>query len=69
VTPGVIAYAITGRPLALLTGMLWGGLVRIFLIDHVTWAIRGMERVGLAWDVRRPSDRRVREGAVEASAS
>ncbi|HEX4804923.1 MAG TPA: acyl-CoA desaturase [Conexibacter sp.] len=127
--PGVIAYAVTGRPLALLTGMLWGGLVRIFVADHVTWAInsvghitgrrrfatndhshnlpllsivslgesfhnnhhafpssaaiglrrteldlgylliRGMERLGLAWDVRRPSGRRVRERAVEAPAS
>lgn len=129
VAPGVIAYAITGRPLALLTGMLWGGLVRIFLLDHVTWAInsvghimgrrrfatndhshnlpllsvlslgenfhnnhhafpssalighrrteldlgylliRGMERLGLAWDVRRPSGRRVRERSAEAPAS
>jgi stearoyl-CoA desaturase (Delta-9 desaturase) len=129
VAPGAIAYAITGRPLALLTGMLWGGLVRIFLLDHVTWAInsvghitgrrrfatndhshnlpllsivslgesfhnnhhafpgsaviglrrteldlgylliRGMERLGLAWDVRRPSSRRVRERAPEAPAS
>jgi stearoyl-CoA desaturase (delta-9 desaturase) len=129
VAPGLLAYAITERPLALLTGMLWGGLVRIFLLDHVTWAInsvghitghrrfatndhshnlpllsivslgenfhnnhhafpnsaiiglrrteldlgylliRGMERLGLAWDVRRPSSRRVRERSVEPSAS
>jgi stearoyl-CoA desaturase (Delta-9 desaturase) len=130
VTPGMIAYAITGRPLALLTGMLWGGLVRIFLFDHVTWAlnsvghitgrrrrfatndhshnlpllsiallgesfhnnhhafpnsaaiglrrteldlgyllIRGLERLGLASDVRRPSDSRVRERAAEAPVS
>jgi len=126
--PGLIAYAITERPLALLTGMLWGGLVRIFLLDHVTWAInsvghitgrrrfitndhshnlpllsivslgesfhnnhhafpssavigmrrteldlgylliRGLERLGLASDVRRPSDRRVRERSPEAPA-
>jgi stearoyl-CoA desaturase (Delta-9 desaturase) len=129
VAPGVIAYAITGRPLALLTGMLWGGLVRIFLLDHATWAInsvghivgrrrfatndhshnlpllslvslgesfhnnhhafpssaliglrrteldlgylviRSMERLGLAWDVRRPSERRVHERRVETPAS
>jgi stearoyl-CoA desaturase (delta-9 desaturase) len=128
VAPGVIAYAITGRPLELLTGMLWGGLVRIFLLDHVTWAInsvghitgrrrfatkdhshnlpllsvvslgenfhnnhhafpssaaiglrrteldigylviRGLERLGLAWDVQRPSGRRVRERSAEAPA-
>ena len=128
VAPGVLAYALTGRPLALLTGMLWGGLVRIFLLDHVTWAInsvghitgrrrfatndhshnlpllsllslgesfhnnhhafpssaviglrwteldlgylliRGLERLGLASDVRRPGDRRVRERSAEAPA-
>jgi stearoyl-CoA desaturase (delta-9 desaturase) len=121
--PGLIAFAITQRPLALLTGMLWGGVVRIFLLDHVTWAInslghivgtrrfdttdhshnlpllaipslgenfhnnhhafpnsaiighkrseidlgylliRGLESTGLAWDVRRPSDRRMRQRA------
>jgi len=126
--PGALAYAITGRPLALLTGMLWGGLVRIFLLDHVTWVInsvghiigrrrfatndrshnlpllsvlslgesfhnnhhafpssaviglrwseldlgylliRGLERLGLASDVRRPSDKRVRERSAEAPA-
>jgi stearoyl-CoA desaturase (Delta-9 desaturase) len=119
VAPGLIAYAITREPLALLTGMLWGGIVRIFLLDHVTWAInslghivgtrryqtsdhshnlpflsipslgenfhnnhhafpnsaiiglrrseidlgylliRGLEWLGLAWDVRRPSKHRV----------
>jgi len=128
VVPGVLAYALTGRPLALLTGMLWGGLARIFLLDHVTWAInsighvagrrrfstndhshnlpllsivslgenfhnnhhafpssaaiglhrteldlgylliRGLEHLGLASDVRRPSDRRVRERTAEAPA-
>jgi stearoyl-CoA desaturase (delta-9 desaturase) len=127
VLPGLIAYAITQRPLALLTGMLWGGIVRIFLLEHVTWAInsvghimgrrpfatddhshnlpllsivslgenfhnnhhafpssaaiglrrseldlgylviRGLERLGLAYDVRRPSDRRVRERAAGAA--
>lgn len=127
VLPGVIAFAITQRPLALLTGMLWGGIVRIFLLDHVTWAInsvghimgrrrfetndhshnlpllsivslgenfhnnhhafpssaviglrrseldlgylliRLLERLGLASDVRRPSDWRVRERAGGAA--
>jgi stearoyl-CoA desaturase (delta-9 desaturase) len=127
VLPGVVAYAITQRPLALLTGMLWGGVVRIFLLDHVTWAInsvghvigrrpfatddhshnlpllsvvslgenfhnnhhafpnsasiglrrseldlgyllvRGLERLGLASDVRRPSARRIRERASGAA--
>lgn len=126
VAPGLIAYAITGRPLALLTGMLWGGVVRIFLLDHVTWSINSLghivgtrrfetndhshnlpllsipslgenfhnnhhafpssaviglrtseldlgyllicalERMGLVWDVRRPSERRVMERSAPA---
>lgn len=43
--PGLAAYAITGQPLALLTGMLWGGLVRIFVADHVTWAINSVGHI------------------------
>ncbi len=127
VAPGLIAFAITQRPLALLTGILWGGFVRIFLLDHVTWAInsvghitgrrrfetkdhshnlpglallslgenfhnnhhafptsaaiglrrseldigylliRGLERLGLVSDVRRPSSTRIRERASGAA--
>ncbi|MGB2711364.1 MAG: acyl-CoA desaturase [Conexibacter sp.] len=127
VLPGVLAYAITQRPLTLLTGMLWGGVVRIFLLDHVTWAINsvghimgrrrfetddhshnlpllsilslgenfhnnhhafpnsaviglrrseidlgyllicGLERLGLVWHVRRPSELRIRERSIGAA--
>ncbi|MFI8853432.1 acyl-CoA desaturase [Streptomyces sp. NPDC053499] len=43
VLPGLIAYAVTGGDLrALLTGMLWGGLVRIFLINHMTYAVNSV---------------------------
>jgi stearoyl-CoA desaturase (Delta-9 desaturase) len=45
VLPGVIAFAITQKPLALLTGMLWGGIVRIFLLDHVTWSINSLGHI------------------------
>jgi stearoyl-CoA desaturase (delta-9 desaturase) len=45
VLPGVIAFAITQQPLALLTGMLWGGIVRIFLLDHVTWSINSLGHI------------------------
>ncbi|QKV96544.1 acyl-CoA desaturase [Streptomyces sp. NA02950] len=41
--PGLIAYAITGGSVrALLTGILWGGLVRIFLINHMTYAVNSV---------------------------
>jgi stearoyl-CoA desaturase (delta-9 desaturase) len=126
--PGAIAFAVTGRPLALLTGMLWGGIARIFLLSHATYAvnslghivggrrfrtadeshnvpglallslgeayhnnhhafpnsaviglrwweidlgwafIRGLERLGLAWNVVRPSPARVRGRALDAAA-
>lgn len=41
--PGLMALAITGGSVqALLTGMLWGGLVRIFLINHMTYAVNSI---------------------------
>lgn len=43
VLPGLIGFAISaGNPLALLTGMLWGGLVRIFLLHHFTYAVNSI---------------------------
>ncbi|MBL1101945.1 acyl-CoA desaturase [Streptomyces coffeae] len=43
VAPGLLAFAITGGDVqALFTGMLWGGLVRIFLINHVTYAVNSI---------------------------
>ncbi len=38
VLPGLVAFAITGEVYAFLTGMLWGGFVRLFLGHHSTWA-------------------------------
>lgn len=40
--PGLTAYAITGSPQAGLTGLVWGGLVRIFLINHMTYAVNSV---------------------------
>ncbi|MFG2558605.1 acyl-CoA desaturase [Streptomyces sp. NPDC048496] len=41
--PGLIAFALTGGSVqALLTGILWGGLVRIFLINHMTYAVNSI---------------------------
>ncbi|MGW7077366.1 acyl-CoA desaturase [Streptomyces sp. NPDC054871] len=43
VLPGLLAFAITGGSVqALFTGMLWGGLVRIFLINHMTYAVNSI---------------------------
>ena len=124
--PFAIGYAATGNLRGGLIGLLWGGLVRIFLLHHVTFAInsvchffgrrrfatddesrnvfwlavpsfgeawhhnhhafptsafhglrrreidpgglviRGLERLGLAWDVVRPSPERQAEKAVAA---
>jgi stearoyl-CoA desaturase (delta-9 desaturase) len=35
---GLITWSFTGA----LTGFLWGGLVRIFLLHHVTWSINSI---------------------------
>lgn len=37
--PGIIGGAINRSWEGFATGMLWGGLVRIFLVHHVTWSI------------------------------
>lgn len=43
VAPGLLAYALSGGSVqALLTGVLWGGLVRIFLINHMTYAVNSI---------------------------
>jgi stearoyl-CoA desaturase (delta-9 desaturase) len=40
--PGLIGLAVAGTFAAFLTGMLWGGLVRIFLVNHVTYAVNSV---------------------------
>lgn len=41
--PGLMAFAVTGGSVqAMLTGILWGGLVRIFLINHMTYAVNSI---------------------------
>jgi stearoyl-CoA desaturase (delta-9 desaturase) len=40
--PAAAGYVITGRVSGALTGLLWGGLVRIFLLHHVTWSINSI---------------------------
>ena len=40
--PPAIAFAVTGSWLAALTGFVWGSLVRIFLLHHITWSINSI---------------------------
>jgi len=37
--PGLIAWAVTGTVVGGLLGVLWGGLVRLLIVHHITWSI------------------------------
>jgi stearoyl-CoA desaturase (delta-9 desaturase) len=39
VIPGAIALAVTGTWIGALQGVLWGGLVRIWMVHHFTWSV------------------------------
>ncbi len=40
--PAGIAWAVTGTWSGAVLGLLWGGLVRVFLVHHVTWSINSV---------------------------
>ena len=40
--PGLLGYAVTGTLAGAATGFLWGGLVRIFFVHHVTWSVNSV---------------------------
>jgi stearoyl-CoA desaturase (delta-9 desaturase) len=40
--PAAVGFAITGSYTGALTGLLWGGLVRVFLLHHITWSINSV---------------------------
>jgi stearoyl-CoA desaturase (delta-9 desaturase) len=40
--PAALGYLIGGTVTAALTGALWGGLVRVFLLHHITWSINSV---------------------------
>jgi stearoyl-CoA desaturase (delta-9 desaturase) len=40
--PALAGYLLTGTVLGAATGLLWGGLVRIFLVHHVTWSVNSV---------------------------
>jgi stearoyl-CoA desaturase (delta-9 desaturase) len=42
VLPGLLGFALTGSWVAGLTGLVWGGLVRIFLVNHMTYAVNSV---------------------------
>src|SRR5947209_3780310 len=39
VMPAVLGGILSGSWLGVWTGLIWGGLVRIFLVHHVTWSV------------------------------
>jgi stearoyl-CoA desaturase (Delta-9 desaturase) len=40
--PALAGWAISGTLAGAATGLLWGGLVRIFLVHHVTWSVNSI---------------------------
>ena len=40
--PTLAGYALTGTIAGAATGLLWGGLVRVFFVHHVTWSINSV---------------------------
>ncbi|MGH2783584.1 MAG: acyl-CoA desaturase, partial [Thermoleophilaceae bacterium] len=42
ILPALAGWALTGTLAGAATGLLWGGLVRIFLVHHVTWSVNSV---------------------------
>jgi stearoyl-CoA desaturase (Delta-9 desaturase) len=40
--PTLAGYLLTGTLLGAATGLLWGGLVRIFFVHHITWSVNSV---------------------------
>jgi stearoyl-CoA desaturase (Delta-9 desaturase) len=40
--PAALGYLITGTWVGAATGLLWGGLVRVFFVHHVTWSVNSI---------------------------
>lgn len=40
--PAALGWVLVGTPSGALTGFIWGGLVRILLVHHVTWSINSV---------------------------
>ncbi len=42
IVPAIVGGVISGSWLGVLLGFVWGGLVRVFLVHHVTWSINSI---------------------------
>ena len=40
--PAALGWLLTGTVAGALTGLLWGGFVRIFFVHHITWSINSI---------------------------
>jgi stearoyl-CoA desaturase (Delta-9 desaturase) len=40
--PAIAGYLVSGSLAGAATGLLWGGLVRIFFVHHVTWSVNSV---------------------------
>jgi stearoyl-CoA desaturase (Delta-9 desaturase) len=40
--PAAVGYVITGSLAGAATALLWGGLVRVFFVHHVTWSVNSI---------------------------
>ncbi len=40
--PAAIGYAVTGTLWGAIMGFVWGGLLRVFLVHHLTWSINSV---------------------------
>jgi stearoyl-CoA desaturase (delta-9 desaturase) len=40
--PASAGYLVSGTAMGALTGLLWGGLVRVFFVHHVTWSVNSV---------------------------
>src|SRR3977135_2367345 len=40
--PALAGYAVSGTLAGAATGLLWGGMVRIFFVHHVTWSVNSI---------------------------
>ena len=40
--PALAGYLVSGTLAGALTGLLWGGLVRVFFVHHVTWSVNSV---------------------------
>jgi stearoyl-CoA desaturase (delta-9 desaturase) len=40
--PAIAGYAVSGTLTGAAIGLLWGGLVRVFLVHHITWSVNSV---------------------------